>query len=407
MKKNIFFLIGIAISLCLTNCKEKPEVITSGACGANGDHLTWQFTNGVLTISGSGEMADYGHYTVPWAHLREKIKTLIIEIGCTTIGTHAFECCALTSIDIPNSVTCIGMDAFGSCLNVTYAKIGSSVTSDLRYSGIFDSNELKIIDVNSNNPIYSSLEGILYNKLQDTLMACPRGKAETIIIPNSVKTIGNHAFIFCQLTSVEIPNSVIDIGNSAFGGCFNLEKIEIPGSVILIGIESFGLCNSLTTIDVDVSNPNYSSDDGILYNKLQDVLMCCPGAKTETITIPNTVETIGFYAFSRCGKLTSVIIPNSVTYIEDGAFSYCTGLTSVTIGSAVSMIGRHSFKDCTGLKSITCNAPLPPAIIFGNEPEQLSTFDGVPQTTPVYVPCDAVSVYKTSNWGKAFSKIEC
>ena len=301
----------------------------------------------------------------------------------------------------------LGRDAFGSCLEVTYAKIGSSVTSDLRYSGIFDSNELKIIDVDNNNPIYSSLDGILYNKLQDTLMACPRGKAEAIIIPNSVNTIGNNAFIFCQLTSVEIPNSVINIAEHAFCGCFNLEKIEIPESVTSIGSHLFVFCRSLTTINVDVNNPNYSSDDGILYNKLQDLLICCPEGKTETITIPNIVKTIGFFAFSRCEKLTSIIIPNSVTIIEKGAFYYCTGLTSITIGIAVATIEYESFRNCTGLKSIICNAPVPPDIIVSNVPEELFTFYGVPQTTPVYVPCDAVSDYKTSNWGKAFSKIEC
>jgi hypothetical protein len=112
-------------------------------------------------------------------------------------------------------------------------------------------------------------------------------------------------------------------------------------------------CTNLTSITVDNANANYSSLDGVLFNKNQTTLITFPGGKGGSYTtIPNSVTSIGDYAFNQCTNLTSVVIPNSVTSIGDSAFRECTNLTSVVIGNSVTIIGYNAFYLCANLTSI-------------------------------------------------------
>jgi len=224
-----------------------------------------------------------------------------------------------------------------------------------------------------------------------------RTKIKTIDLGSEITTIGDWAFASLNnLKSAEISNSVITIGEGAFAGC-GLMSIEIPNSVKTIksAFETFS-CKNLLSINVDTNNPNYSSNNGILYNKLQNSLLCCPKGKTGILVIPNTVITIGMYAFRANNKLTSIEISNSVNSIGYGAFWYCEGLTSVIIGNSVNSIGLAAFYECNNLNLIISKASIPPTF------DMESSFYEVPATN-IVVPCNTSLDYQNSTWGNIFT----
>ena len=153
----------------------------------------------------------------------------------------------------------------------------------------------------------------------------------SVTIGNSVTSIGEVAFYGCsRLPSITIPDSVTSIGDYAFYSCGSLTIITIPDSVTSIGNYAFEYCDSLTSITVDASNQSYKSVDGNLYTKDGKTLIQYAIGKSETsFTIPDSVTSIGNYAFYGCSSLTSITIPDSVTSIGTYAFYACSGLKSI------------------------------------------------------------------------------
>ena len=216
----------------------------------------------------------------------------------------------------------------------------------------------------------------------------------SVTIPDSVTSIGDCAFYECaSLTSVTIPDSVTSIGGSAFDGCTSLTSVTIPDSVTSIGGGAFSNCAALTGIWVAEGNSHYSSDaSGVLFSKDKTTLVQCPGTLAEC-TIPDSVTSIGDWAFAGCTSLTSVTIPDSVTSIGAWAFGNCTSLTSVTIPDGVTSIGEYTFYNCTSLTSVT----IPDSVTSIGD----SAFDGCVTLTSVTIP-DSV----TRIGGYAFSGCE-
>ena len=387
-------------------------ITASGTCGAQGDNLTWELScDSILTISGTGEMANYSNVSsVPWYSYNSSIQYVVIGNSVTSIGYEAFRyCTGLTSVTIPNSVTSIGEYAFAYCSGLTSVTIPNSVTS-IGYGAFYYCTGLTSVTIP--NSVTSIGVAAFYMCTGLT----------SVTIPNSVTSIGRWTFEDCRgLTSVTIPNSVTSIGVAAFSGCTGLTSVTIPNSVTSIGSSAFASCTGLTSIDVASDNSNYCSVDGVLFNKDKTTLIQYPGGKQGSYTIPNSVTSIGDYAFFECSGLTSVTIPNSVTSIGEFAFSGCTSLTSVTIPNSVIFIGRYAFRNCTGLTSvtipnsvtsigesafewctgltsITCEAVTPPTL-------NSSVFGGVDKSIPLYVPAGSVSAYLSADQWKDFTNI--
>ena len=307
------------------------------------------------------------------------LTSITIPDSVTEIGGSAFEnCSSLTSITIPDSVTSIGIGAFVGCSSLTSIMIPDNVT----YIGgaVFaDCSSLTEIKVSTQNAKYVSVNGVLYNKDKTTIMCYPAGKKDknykildgvteictsafngcssltSITIPDSVTEIGMSAFSGCSsLTSITIPDSVTRIDMSTFRGCSSFTSITIPDNVTYIDIWAFNGCTGLTAIDVKAGNNNYTSVNGVLFNKDKTELICYPAGKTDkSYNIPNCVTNVGGWAFDGCTSLTSITIPDSVTEIDWSAFEGCTSLTSITIPDSVTEIGWSAFEGCTSLKSIT------------------------------------------------------
>ena len=419
----------VSVNTKIQNYKGSIESVSSapvnfleesgGSCGNN---VTWNlgFKTGVLTISGTGTMADYSSYTdVPWYDYRSSIESIVINDGVTSIGEFAFYyCSSLISITIPESVTSIGKSAFKGCSKLTSVTINSDAIINKAYtssssnlSNIFGSQVTKYI-------IGDNVKGIgnyaFYN--------C--SSLSSITIPNSVISIGNYAFSGCSsLTSITIPNSVTSIGNYVFYNCSSLSSITIPNSVTSIGNYAFSGCSFLTSVTIpnSVTSIGSSAFSGCSF--------------LTSVTIPESVISIGSSAFNDCLSLTSVhitdiaawcniyfgsesanplyyahnlylngnlvkdlVIPNNVTSIGDNAFDSCSKLTSITIPNSVKSIGANAFKGCRQLYSIYCYAAMPP-MAYESSFENYNAY--------LYVPCESQRYYQADMVWSKFPNTQC
>lgn len=283
----------------------------------------------------------------PWYSQRNNATTLSISNSVTSIGDYAFlQFLKLTSVSLGTGLTSIGKYAFQYC-NFTSVTIPAGVTSAY---GAFANTSVQSMTLTNGMTVIP--ERMCHSCTSLT----------SITIPSTVKRIESEAFTYTSLTSITIPASVEYINPNAFGGHF-----------------SFGSLNSepLTTINVDGNNSYYSSDaNGVLYNKNKSAIVRCPPATTMTsftipesvtsigdyafrdcsginsITLPSNLTTIGNYAFSDCSSLQGLTLPNNLTTIGNLAFSYCSSLTSITLPSNLTTIGNSAFDNCNSLSGI-------------------------------------------------------
>ena len=360
------------------------------------------------------------------------LTSVIIPNSVTSIGNYAFcFCTGLTSVTIPNSVTSIGEGAFSNCTGLTSVTIPNSVTSIDKYAFFSCSGLTSVTIPNSVTSIgdgaFSNCIGLTSGIIGNSVTSIGNSAfyycigLTSVIIPNSVTSIGEEAFSNCTgLTSVIIGNSVTSIGYAAFSFCSCLISVTIPNSVTEIGQSTFRGCAELISIVVKGGNKVYDSRDNcnaIIETATNTLIQGCnnstiPNSVTSvgkfafsdctgmtSVTIPNSVTSIGFYAFARCTGLTSVIIPNSVTEIGSSAFDDCSGLTSVTIGNSVTSILNGAFWRCTGLTSFKSLNPTPPSC--GGS----YVFNSIPTDCILYVPAGSKEAYANDTYWSYFTNI--
>ena len=316
---------------------------------------------------------------------------------------------------LPNKITKISSYAFCNCSGLTSVTIPERVTS-LDGSTFNGCTNLKRIEVSPNNENYSSYNGVLLDKDGYNLIRCPEGKSGNFVVPDSVGCIESYAFYNCtNLTNIHISENVNEIEGYAFENCKSLQKFVLTDNVYTIGYyggwyeeSMFKGCENLKEIEVGSGNDNYSSVDGVLYDKEVEKLIYCPAKKSGEYIVPKSIKSVTDYAFEDCNSLESIVlpesmpefslygleccpslksikvtgnnayysaedgvlfnkdkteiyvfpcnkegnytIPNSVTEISSNQFSQCTGLTGITIPNTVTEIGYSAFNG--NLKSI-------------------------------------------------------
>ena len=227
---------------------------------------------------------------------------------------------------IPNGVTSIGDSAFGWCSELTELVLPNSVTSIVESAFAYCSG-LEKITVESGNSRYDSRDNC--NSIIETETNTLIAGCKNSIIPNSVTSIGHSAFRGCSgLTELTLPNSVTRIGDCAFYGCTGLTELILPNSVSSIGDIAFTYCSGLEKITVESGNSCYDSRDNcnsIIDTEFNTLIVGCKNS-----VIPNSVTSIGYYAFYGCSGLTELTLPDSVASIGDGAFICCSDLSKIT-----------------------------------------------------------------------------
>ena len=320
----------------------------------------------------------------------ELIEDLVIPNGVTSIGDYSFNNCgSITSVTLSNSVTSIGEESFGGCSNLKSITIPNSMENidDSAFNDCTNLHDVYISDIASwcsidfasytSNPLYYG--GNLY--VNGELI-------EDLVIPNSVTSIGKHAFNCCfSLTSVTIPGSVTSLDELVFYNCRNMVSATIGDGVTSIEYGTFSYCRSLSSVTIPNS---VVSIGGYAF------LGC---SSLGSIVIPNSVDSIKYGAFTGCSSLVSVTIPNSVTFVDDFAFTDCSALTTVTIGSSVKEIGTIAFRNCPALADVYCLAEEVPTTAidaFQNSPVENAT---------LHVPASAVEAYKAAEPWNGFKDI--
>ena len=300
--------------MCVS-CGEEKEIQKLG----NWEYVLWEET-GTMEMVSFPENAE----EVPFRELPDGISSVRISDGITAIPDHAFENCeTLVDVTLPKTVRTIGRGAFAQCVNLTQINIPERVTSIGDYTFLMCGSLTQLtipdsvtsvegnpfrhlsaeIQVSSENPAISVVDGVVFNKEGTRLIACP-----------------------CNKTGIyAIPEGVLEIGANAFENCNDLTEVTIPGSVVSIEGNPFDFAQ--LELKLAPENPNFSLADGVLFDKTGAKLLVYPcGRPGDTYEIPEGTVEIGEFAFAGCLQLSAVTVPESITTIASNSFWNCDNL---------------------------------------------------------------------------------
>ena len=302
--RKLFTLLALLVCLfALLAVTAHAEELTFS--GGPGIVCTLDTETGVFTVSGSGDMKDYGYDGVPWRGYRGSITSAVIEPGITSIGSHVFQDCGnMTAISIPEGVTRIGTCAFGWC-----------------------------------------------------------GSMKEVVFPSTLEVIEGAAFRQCVSARFsDLPEGLTTIGESAFWDCDRLSKVEIPDSVTFLGSEAFRTCEDLA--EVIMSDSLTSVSNTLFYECRNLVSVTLPSGTTAIgdnafrgctslvhIEFPSTLKSIGYWTFAGCTSLKGIVLNEGLQTISEAAF-WETGVEHIILPSTLTYIGSDAFRVCGNLKKV-------------------------------------------------------
>jgi len=410
-----------------------PESVSADAMMAStaadsscGEELTWSLDeNGVLTISGKGDMYDYEGGNAPWFDYQDSITQIVIETGITRIGNYAFNFTSRESsvdleVEIPEGVTTIGENSFSGESIVKITLSGTVTTIEDGAFGFWCGED----GINIPDGVTSIGKGA-FESCRFTSVSIPEGvtalneavfqncgKLVDVTIPDTVTFMGANTFYGCSsLKSVEIPEKVDYIGECAFFYCDVLESVTFCGDAPVIAPEVVGAIfdRNMTayypagneTWNSETLQPyNYETTTWIAYTRegdteedaqwtLEDGVLTISGTSgidyrgwdkesVEKVVILDGITEIRDLAFSECPGITSITIPDSVTKIGNLAFKDCYSLTEIVLPKNISSIGDGAFLNCGKLEKITFEGSAP--VFLTNNVGVYRIFGGVGKT---------------------------
>ena len=390
-----------------TNIQERP--IASGECGADGGNLTWIIDcDSVLTISGSGAMANYnGSSSVPWhdyqSVIREAVigadvtslsiystfeecsalESVIIPEGITSLGDYTFNnCTSLKGIDLPSTITSLGSYCFGGCSGMDSITCRAATPPSANGSTFGIGNSIPVYVPQASLSVYPTANGwdgfsdfraIVMPPLasgycggegDSTNLSWVLG-ADSVLTISGTGAMANYIMVNDvpwyeyreAIATADITEGVTTIGNYAFMNMPNLRIVNLPEGMTRLGQSAFYMCHALKGINfpgtiTEMANGVFNNTglESPVYNT--HIFAYMPPSYTGEYIIPEGIEKIAGYSFESCYQLTSVTIPQSVTSIGGSAFGQCTALESVNIPDGITYIEGYTFSGCTSLTSI-------------------------------------------------------
>lgn len=304
---------------------------------------------------------------------------IIFPSGLKTIGHAAFEeCSSLSSVDVPDGVANIGSNTFASCASLTNAILGNGATNIGDFAFI-DCSNLVWLTLSSNllvigNSAFAECYALANVVIPDSVTSIGTFAFDScsnadFFIGNGIINIGQFAFDRCtKMTNLILPRGLISIGDYGFWYCSGLTNVIIPLSTTNIGVLVFAHCISLMNIEVNTSNPAYASLDGVLFDHSLTTLICCPGGKTGSYAIPDTVTNLEGEAFGNCWNLTTVVVDAGVTHIHNDIFEISGTGTIFFQANAPNIDGSYTLFD----------APLGAICYLPGTTGWSNTFGGIP-----------------------------
>ena len=448
MRKKLFtFLLALVTSVGLMNAA--PDA--SGSCG---DNVTYSFngTTGEMVISGTGPMTVYtsGSSLLPWKDYKDAITSVVVEDGVTSVSQYSFgQCTNLTTVVIGNDVETIGQFAFNDCgTSFTSLTLGSSLKS-VGMAAFLNAKGITTLTLPDG---FETVGDYAFCRLE---------ALQTLNIPSSVTSIGTYAFYRCyplatiNCAAVTPPS----LGDDAFGDIANKSNIPLyvpsgsvaayeaaaqwtdfdihgydpapgggstPANVCGDGL-TWELNGGVLTISYDGVGTGEMTDFGYEYDESPvnvapwkenksaiTTVIVGDGVKSignyafndlgenfTAVTIANSVERIGVFAFTNAKWITEITLPSSLKTIDKQCFAANFGITSITIPSGVTSIGYQAFSYCTALTSLTCEATTPPTLASGVFNKIRSTTSSI-SSIPLYVPSASVTAYEAAAQWNAF-----